>query len=43
MVRGRGMTPEMRQRRIEQNLLRQEGTGWDVGYGEPSSILYDPT
>ncbi|KAJ7096603.1 hypothetical protein B0H15DRAFT_962661 [Mycena belliarum] len=32
MVRGRGMTPEMRQRRIEQNLLRQEGTGWDVGY-----------
>ncbi|KAJ7773847.1 hypothetical protein B0H16DRAFT_1408608 [Mycena metata] len=32
MVRGRGMTDEMRQRRIEQNLLRQEGTGWDVGY-----------
>ncbi|KAJ7659505.1 hypothetical protein B0H17DRAFT_1163173 [Mycena rosella] len=32
MVRGRGMTPELRQRRIEQNLLRQEGTGWDVGY-----------
>ncbi|KAK7046519.1 hypothetical protein R3P38DRAFT_2874164 [Favolaschia claudopus] len=32
MVRGRGMTDEMRQRRINQNLLRQEGTGWDVGY-----------
>jgi hypothetical protein len=33
MVRGRGMTDEMRQKRINQNLLRQEGTGWDVGYG----------
>ncbi|KAL7003854.1 hypothetical protein EMMF5_006616, partial [Cystobasidiomycetes sp. EMM_F5] len=32
-VRGRGMTDEMRQARINQNLLRQEGTGWDVGYG----------
>ncbi|KAF8193252.1 hypothetical protein K438DRAFT_1761957 [Mycena galopus ATCC 62051] len=32
MVRGRGMTDEMRQKRINQNLLRQEGTGWDVGY-----------
>jgi NAD(P)-dependent dehydrogenase (short-subunit alcohol dehydrogenase family) len=35
MVRGRGMTDEMRQARINQNLLKQEGTGWDVGYGEP--------
>lgn len=34
MVRGRGMTDEMRQARIKQNLLRQEGTGWDVGYGK---------
>lgn len=32
MVRGRGMTAEMRQARINQNLLKQEGTGWDVGY-----------
>ncbi|KAJ7059800.1 hypothetical protein C8F01DRAFT_1084909 [Mycena amicta] len=32
MVRGRGMTEELRQRRINQNLLRQEGTAWDVGY-----------
>ncbi|RJE25683.1 short chain dehydrogenase, partial [Aspergillus sclerotialis] len=32
MVRGRGMTEEMRQARINQNLLKQEGTGWDVGY-----------
>lgn len=34
MVRGRGMTDELRQARINQNLLRQEGTGWDVGYGK---------
>ncbi|KAK9784269.1 hypothetical protein SCARD494_13053 [Seiridium cardinale] len=34
MVRGRGMTDEMRQARINQNLLKQEGTGWDVGYGK---------
>ncbi|KAI4593149.1 hypothetical protein KJ359_010073 [Pestalotiopsis sp. 9143b] len=32
MVRGRGMTDEMRQARINQNLLKQEGTAWDVGY-----------
>ncbi|KAJ7152712.1 hypothetical protein C8R43DRAFT_1003385 [Mycena crocata] len=32
MVRGRGMTDAMRQARINQNLLHQEGTGWDVGY-----------
>ncbi|OGM46856.1 hypothetical protein ABOM_005035 [Aspergillus bombycis] len=32
MVRGRGMTDKMRQDRINQNLLKQEGTGWDVGY-----------
>ncbi|KAK6072399.1 short-chain dehydrogenase reductase sdr [Seiridium cupressi] len=25
---------EMRQARIIQNLLKQEGTGWDVGYGK---------
>ncbi|KAI1636232.1 NAD(P)-binding protein, partial [Biscogniauxia mediterranea] len=33
MVRGRGMTEEMRQARINQSLLKQEGTAWDVGYG----------
>ncbi|PMD49702.1 NAD(P)-binding protein [Hyaloscypha bicolor E] len=32
MVRGRGMTDAMRQARINQSLLKQEGTGWDVGY-----------
>ncbi|TRX90603.1 hypothetical protein FHL15_008576 [Xylaria flabelliformis] len=33
MARGRGMTDEMRTARINQNLLKREGTGWDVGYG----------
>lgn len=33
MTRGRGMTEEMRQARINQNLLKAEGYGWDVGYG----------
>jgi len=32
MVRGRGMSAEMRKARINQNLMRKEGTGWDVGY-----------
>jgi NAD(P)-dependent dehydrogenase (short-subunit alcohol dehydrogenase family) len=32
MVRGRGMSPEMRQARINQNLMKVEGTGWDVGW-----------
>ncbi|CEL04562.1 Putative Short-chain dehydrogenase reductase sdr [Aspergillus calidoustus] len=32
MTRGRGMTEEMREARIRQNLLGVEGTGWDVGY-----------
>ncbi|KAL7895426.1 hypothetical protein HDV63DRAFT_396119 [Trichoderma sp. SZMC 28014] len=32
MTRSRGMTDEVRQARINQNLLKQEGTGWDVGY-----------
>ncbi|KAF4313492.1 hypothetical protein GTA08_BOTSDO01345 [Botryosphaeria dothidea] len=32
MVRGRGMNDEMRQARINQNLMKKEGTGWDVGY-----------
>lgn len=32
--RGGGMSEEMRQARIEQNLLGTEGTAWDVGYGE---------
>lgn len=38
MTRGRGMTDEMRQARINQNLMKKEGTGWDVGYGKPSHI-----
>lgn len=32
MVRGRGMTEEMRKARVGQNLMGQEGTAWDVGY-----------
>ncbi|KAI1366216.1 hypothetical protein F5Y08DRAFT_327435 [Xylaria arbuscula] len=31
MVRGRGMTDDMRQARINQNLMKKEGTAWDVG------------
>ncbi len=36
MVRGRGMTDEMRQARINQNLMKVEGDAWDVAY----AILY---
>ena len=32
MVRGRGMTNEMRQARVNQNLMKKEGDAWDVGY-----------
>ncbi|KAI1314160.1 hypothetical protein F5Y03DRAFT_4602 [Xylaria venustula] len=32
MVRARGMTNETRQARMNQNLLKKEGTGWDVGH-----------
>lgn len=32
MVRGRGMTDEMRQARVNQNLMKKEGDAWDVGY-----------
>lgn len=39
MTRGRGMTDEMRQARINQNLMKKEGTGWDVGHGEFFSRL----
>lgn len=38
MTRGRGMTDEMRQARINQNLMKKEGTGWDVGYGLLNSL-----
>jgi len=34
MVRGRGMTNEMRQARINQNLMKKEGDAWDVGNGK---------
>ena len=37
MVRSRGIDDEMRKARIGQNLMKKEGTGWDVGYG--SSML----
>ncbi|CAH0056826.1 unnamed protein product [Clonostachys solani] len=40
MTRGRGMTDEMRQARINQNLMKKEGTGWDVGYGSFNFFLY---
>lgn len=40
MVRGgSGMSDEVRQLRIEQNLLKTEGTAWDVGHGK-SNILF---
>lgn len=39
MTRGRGMTDEMRQARINQNLMKKEGTGWDVGYGKLITML----
>ncbi|KAK6365350.1 hypothetical protein LTS17_011322 [Exophiala oligosperma] len=42
MVRVRGMTAEMRQARINQNLLKSEGTGWDVGYGEDMNPFDSP-
>ncbi|RMZ01942.1 hypothetical protein D0862_06187 [Hortaea werneckii] len=32
MVRGRGMTDEMRRARINQNLLKREGDAWDVAH-----------
>ncbi|RMY58024.1 hypothetical protein D0863_12406 [Hortaea werneckii] len=32
MVRGRGLTDEMRQARINHNLLKQEGDAWDVAH-----------
>ncbi|KAF2192418.1 NAD(P)-binding protein [Zopfia rhizophila CBS 207.26] len=32
MVRGRGITDEIRQARVDQNLMKREGTAWDVGY-----------
>jgi NAD(P)-dependent dehydrogenase (short-subunit alcohol dehydrogenase family) len=38
MTRGRGMTDEMRQARVNQNLMKIEGTGWDVGYGESTDL-----
>jgi NAD(P)-dependent dehydrogenase (short-subunit alcohol dehydrogenase family) len=33
MVKSRGMTDELRQARIDQNLMKQEGDAWDVGNG----------
>lgn len=37
--RGGTMDPELRQKRVNQNLLRLEGTGWDVGYGKTAPVL----
>ena len=33
MVRSRGIDEDLRKARIGQNLMKKEGTGWDVGYG----------
>jgi hypothetical protein len=33
MVSAKGMSDEVRQARMGRNLLKQEGTGWDVGAG----------
>lgn len=33
MVRDRGMTEETRKARIGQNLMKIEGSAWDVAYG----------
>lgn len=38
MVMGRGLSEEMRQKRVGQNLMGIEGTGWDVGYGELGKV-----
>lgn len=32
MVYARGMSDELRERRRQANLLKIEGTGWDIGY-----------
>ncbi|KAJ7284602.1 hypothetical protein C8J57DRAFT_1289062 [Mycena rebaudengoi] len=32
MVSAKGMSDEVRQQRMGRNLLKREGTGWDVGY-----------
>ncbi|KAJ5291630.1 hypothetical protein N7478_000881 [Penicillium angulare] len=32
MIRGTGMTEKLREARANQNLLKQEGDAWDVGY-----------
>jgi NAD(P)-dependent dehydrogenase (short-subunit alcohol dehydrogenase family) len=34
MVRGRGVTQEMREARMKQNLMKREGTGWVIGNGK---------
>lgn len=42
-TRGGGMSGEMRQARIEQNLLGTEGTAWDVGYGKTCFLSLEVT
>ncbi|KAK4547834.1 hypothetical protein LTR36_010553 [Oleoguttula mirabilis] len=32
MVRGRGLSDEMRKARVGQNLMKTEGDAWDIGY-----------
>jgi len=34
MVQGEWMTDAVRRARINRTMLKTEGTGWDVGYGE---------
>jgi hypothetical protein len=38
MVSAKGMSDEVRQQRMGRNLLKREGTGWDVGYGVVPSV-----
>lgn len=39
MVRSRGIDENLRKARIGQNLMKKEGTGWDVGYGKSGHVF----
>ena len=39
MVRSRGIDEDLRKARIGQNLMKKEGTGWDVGYGRSGRVF----
>jgi hypothetical protein len=34
MVQGAWMDEAMRQSRIDKTMLKKEGLGWDIGYGQ---------